>query len=49
MLVSTIIIYDEMQIEMGRGLGINLLKEPDELLMPMPGHAVTDNFPVNHV
>ena len=49
MLVSPVVVHDEMQGKMGWCLGVNLLEKPDELLMPMPGHAVTDDFPVKHI
>lgn len=48
-LVGPVIIDDQMQVEMGWCLGVNLFEEPNELLMPMPGHAVADDFPVKHV
>jgi len=48
MLVCPVIVHDEMQVELGRGLGIDFLEETDEFLMPMPRHAVANHFAVEH-
>ena len=47
--MSPVVVHDKMQVEMGWCLDVNLLEEPDELLVSMPGHAVTDDFPIKHV
>ncbi len=46
-LVGAVIVHDQMQIELGY-LGIDLLEETDEFLMPMPRHAVANHFAVEH-
>jgi hypothetical protein len=40
--VRGIVVHDQMQIEMGRGLGVDLLEEPDEFLVSMARQAVAD-------
>jgi len=49
MFVRPIVVHNEMQIEMGRRLGVNLLEEPDELLMAMPRQAIADYVPIKQV
>ena len=49
MFMGPIVVHNEMQSEMGRGLGVNLLEEPDELLMPMPRQAIADHVPIKQV
>lgn len=44
--VRAVVVDDEMQHEMGCRLGIDFLQEPDEFLVPMPRHAVADDFPI---
>ena len=46
--VGPVIVHDQMQIELGRRLGVDCLEEPDEFLVPMPRHAVADDFPIEH-
>jgi len=48
MLVSPIVVHDQMQIDFGGGLGIYLVEKSNELLMPMARHAVADDFAVEH-
>ena len=48
MFVRPVVVDDQMQIEAGRGLGVDSLEEPDELLMPMARHAVADDLAVEH-
>jgi len=43
MLVSRVIIQDQMQVERSRCLGIDLLQEPEKLVMPMAWPAVADD------
>ena len=47
--MGPIVVHNKMQIEMGRGLGVNLLEEPDELLMSMPRQAIADDVPIKQV
>ena len=47
-LVGRVIVHDDMQIEFGRGLDVDLLEETDELLMPMARHAVANHLAVEH-
>lgn len=44
--VGPVVVHDQMQIEMGRGFSVDLLEEPDELLVAMPRHTVADDFPI---
>jgi len=44
--VSPVVVHDQMEIEMGRRLGVDLLEEPDELLVPMARHAVADDIAI---
>ena len=48
MLMHAIIIHDQMEIEFGRSFAVYFLKESQELLMPMAGHAVSDHLAVEH-
>ena len=48
-LVSPVIVHDEMQVEVLWRLSVNFLKKANELLMSMAGHTVTDNFSIKHV
>jgi len=45
MLVRGVIVDDQMQVQVGRSTGVNLLEKLDPLLMPMPLHAISDDFP----
>jgi hypothetical protein len=45
MLVRRVVVDDQMQIQIRRGFGVNLLQELDPLLVPMLGHAVGDDLP----
>src|SRR3990167_984257 len=47
-LVGRVIVHDDMQIECGRGLDVDLLEEADELLMPMARHALANHLAVEH-
>ena len=44
--VSCVIVHDEMQIEMGRRLDIDLVEETNEFLVSMTRHAVADHFAI---
>lgn len=48
MFMRAIIIHNQMEIEFGESFVIDYLKESDELLMPMAGHAVSDHLAVEH-
>ena len=37
MLVRGVVVDDQMQVELGRGLAVDLVEEADELLMPVAG------------
>ena len=48
-LMGRVIVRNEMQVEFGRGLDVDLVEEADELLMPMARHAFADHLAVEHV
>lgn len=48
MLVGFIVVHDQMQVDLGRGFGVDLFEEADEFLMPMPRHAVADHLAIEH-
>src|SRR3970282_62231 len=48
MLVSSIVVHDQMQVDIGGGLGVYPVEESNELLMPMTRHAIADHFAVEH-
>ena len=48
MFMRAVIIHDQMEIEFGRSFVVYFLKESQELLMPMAGHAVSDHLAVEH-
>ena len=48
MLVRAVIVHDQMKVETGRSLGVDLFEKADELLMPMARHAVADDLAVEH-
>lgn len=45
-LVGPIVVHDQMQVEMGGSLRVDPFEEPDELLVPMSWHTVTDDGPI---
>lgn len=48
MLVCPIVVHDQMKVQgLGR-LDINAFQKANKFLMPMPGHAVADDFAVEH-
>ena len=47
-LVCRVIVQDQMQIESGRRLRLDLLEEPEKLLVSMAWQAVTDDRSVQH-
>ena len=48
-LMGGIVIHDQMEVEIGRGLMIDQLEKTQELSMPMARHASPDNSAVQHV
>ncbi len=48
MLVGRIIIHNQMQVQLGRGLSVDLLEETNKLLMPVAGHAVANHLAIQH-
>lgn len=48
MLVSSIVVDDEMKIQVERRLDVDELQEADEFLMSVMRHAVADHRPVEH-
>lgn len=48
MLVSAVIVDDEMEIEAGKSAGIDFVEKPDKLLMPVAGHAIAYHSAVEH-
>ena len=48
MLVGAVIVHDQMQLQLWRGLSIDFLKETDKLLMPMPCHAIPNDLAIEH-
>lgn len=48
MLMRTVIVYDEVELKGGRGLGIDFFEKSNELLMSMPRHAIAYDFSIEH-
>ena len=46
--VGGVIVHDQMQIEMGRRFGVDLVEETNEFLVSMTRHAVADHFAIEH-
>src|SRR5262249_24044320 len=49
MLVGGIVVDDEMDVELGRHIGLDVTQEGEELLMAMAGFALGDDRAVQHV
>src|SRR6266478_5289027 len=49
MLVRRVVVDDQMQLPVGRGLAIDFVEKADELLMPMALHALADDLAFQHV
>ena len=47
-LVGRVVVHDDMQIEFGGGLQIDLAEEANELLMPMARHALANHLAIEH-
>ena len=48
MLMRPIIVDDQMKLQSGRGLGINLFEKSNELLVPVVRHAVSYDSSIKH-
>lgn len=48
MRMGPVVVHDQMPVEMGPRLHVDRLEESDELLMPMPWHAIATDFPIEH-
>ncbi len=48
MFVGPVVVNNQMEIQFRRCMHIDLLQKSDELLMPMPWHAITDDPPIKH-
>ena len=48
MLVRPVVVYDQMNIQLGWNLMVDQLEELDPLLMPMPWHARADELAIRH-
>ena len=46
--VGAIVVHDQMHRKLGQRVGIDLLEEPNELLVPMTRHAVADDRAIEH-
>ena len=49
MLISGVIVHNQMQVQLGRGLLINQVQKLDPLLMPMAAHTRANNAPLGHL
>ena len=49
MLVSTVVVDDQVHVKLGRDFTINPPEETQELLVPMPGFALSDHRTGGHV
>jgi hypothetical protein len=48
-LVGGVVVHNYMQAQFRRSLAVDPVGEPDELLMPVAAHALTDHLPIQHV
>jgi hypothetical protein len=48
MFVSPIVVHDQVKIQLRGRLDIDPFEKSNELLMPMPRHAITDNPSIQH-
>ena len=48
MLVGPVVVNDQVHIQPGRCLAVDLFEEADKLLMRMTRHAVADHFAIEH-
>jgi hypothetical protein len=49
MLVGGVVVDDEMDVELGRHIGLDVAQEGEELLMAMAGFALGDDRAVEHI
>jgi hypothetical protein len=49
MLVGSVVVDDEMDVELGRHIGLDVTQEGEELLVAMAGFALGDDRAVKHV
>ena len=49
MLVGGVVIDNQVQVQIRRGPAIDLVEEADELLVPMPAHALADHPSIQHI
>jgi hypothetical protein len=49
MLVGGVVVDDEMDVELGRHVGLDVTQEGEELLMTMAGFALGNDRAVEHV
>ena len=48
MLVSAVIVHDQVQVDTGRSLAVHYFKKADEFLVTMARHTVADHLAVEH-
>ena len=48
MFMGSIVVDDQMQLQSGGHFGINAFEKPNEFLMSVPRHAVSDNSAIEH-
>lgn len=48
MFVGCVIVHDQMQAQISGDFAVDLFEETNELLMPVPWHAVADDFAIEH-
>ena len=48
-LVGCVVVDDQVQVQIVRRLGVDLLEEFDEFLVAVPRHALPDQTPFQHV
>ena len=49
MFVGGVIVDDQVEIQLRGSLGVDLLEETDEFLMPMPRETIANDMAINHV
>src|SRR5882762_1716137 len=47
--VSSIVVNDQVHIEVGRNLRVDVAQKAQELLVPMPWLALSDNAAIGHI